>query len=155
MGNKKNTDALKETLEPNINRLGYELVEVELIKENGQWFLKIYIDNPDGISLNDCQKVSQELDWILDEKDPIPHSYFLEVSSPGAERPLKKEEDFIRFTGRKIKISTYKPIDNQRKFIGELLGMNEGKEIVIQAENIGEVSIPMDNIAKANLVMEI
>lgn len=154
MGGKKNTDQLVEVLEPNINRLGYELVDMELIKEGGQWFLRIYIDHQNGISLDDCQKVSQELDWVLDESDPIPHSYILEVSSPGAERPLKKEKDFVRFTGRKIKVSTYKPIYNRRKFQGELLGLNESKDIVLRVEGEGEVSIPMDNIAKANLVLE-
>ncbi|UMZ73406.1 ribosome maturation factor RimP [Natranaerofaba carboxydovora] len=154
MGNKKNTDTILEMLEPHINNLGYELVEIDLIKESGQWYLRVYIDHQGGITLDDCQKVSQELDWILDEKDPIPHSYILEVSSPGAERPLKKEKDFVRFTGRKIQVSTYKPIDNQRRFKGELLGLNEAKEILLQTEDKGEISIPRENIAKANLVLE-
>jgi ribosome maturation factor RimP len=92
---------------PIVEELDYELVDLEYKKEGPHWCLKLYIDKPGGITLDDCQEVSQRVGDMLDIKDPIPHNYFLEVSSVGLDRPLKKEEDFVRFKGRKVDLKLY------------------------------------------------
>ena len=107
-------------LEPIITRLGFELVDVEYVKEGGQWYLRAYIDKPGGITVDDCEAVSREFSDILDEKDYIEDSYIMEISSPGLDRPLKKEKDFARSIGKLVEIRTYRPIEKQKEFCGEL-----------------------------------
>jgi len=100
---------------------GFELVDVEYVKESGEFYLRIYIDKPEGISLAEGETISRELSPILDEKDPIQENYFLEVSSPGLDRPLKKEKDFIRYKGREVELKLYKPLNGSKQFEGTLL----------------------------------
>ena len=99
---------------------GFELWDVEYVKEGSNWQLGAYIDKPGGIFVNDCEVVSRELSDILDEKDFISDAYILEVSSPGLGRPLKKEKDFMRSIGQEVEIRTYRMIDKQKEFIGIL-----------------------------------
>ena len=109
---KENIAAVVERLSaPVVEELGMELVDVEFVKEGGRWMLRVYIDKPGGIGLDDCERVSQSLDTMLDEKDPIPQTFYLEVSSPGIERPLKKLRDFQRFCGHRVNVSTYAPLE--------------------------------------------
>lgn len=105
---------------PIIEKHGFELWDVEYVKEGGTWYLRAYIDKPDGIHVDDCEVVSRELSDILDEKDFIDEAYILEVSSPGLGRPLKKEKDFQRSLGKEIEIRTYRMIDRQKEFRGIL-----------------------------------
>ena len=112
-------------LEPIITRLGFELVDVEYVKEGGQWYLRAYIDKPGGITVDDCEAVSREFSDILDEKDYIEDSYIFEVSSPGLGRPLKKEKDFKRSLGEEVEVRTYRAIDHQKEFIGILDGYDK------------------------------
>ena len=107
---KKVTEVVEELVIPILEELHLELVEVEYVKEGKSWFLRVYIDKETGVDIEDCGKVSEKLSEKLDEVDPIPQNYFLEVSSPGAERPLKKEKDFQKAIGKNVYIKTYEPI---------------------------------------------
>ncbi len=109
----------EEILLPVVEEYGFELVDVEYVKEGGTWYLRSYIDKPGGISIDDCEKVSRRLSDMLDEKDFIADSYIMEVSSPGLGRPLKKEKDFRRSLGREVEVRTYRMIDKSKEFIGE------------------------------------
>lgn len=131
---------------------GLELVDIEFVKEGGSHYLRIFIDKPGGITLEDCQMVNQELSEGLDREDPIMESYILEVSSPGLDRPLKKEIDYQKFTGREVKIKTFVPLEQQKVFKGVLMGLDQG--IVSVETEAGVKEIPLDKIAKANLVFE-
>ena len=125
-----------------------ELVDVEFVKEAGNWYLRYYIDKPGGVTLNDCEKISQDISRQLDIIDPIPYSYSLEVSSPGIERPLKNERDFLKALNKLVEIKTYEPIDGKKVFTGTLKGysgdiltINDGKEIKIPKQKIASVRL--------------
>ncbi|MEW6661209.1 MAG: ribosome maturation factor RimP [Bacillota bacterium] len=143
---------IQELVRPVVEEQGYELVDVEYAKEGKNWFLKLYIDQPDGIQLDDCEKVSKAVDLLLDEHDLIPHRYYLEVSSPGIERPLKTKKDFERFAGTKVKVNTYSPVEGKKNFSGLLLGLEDGA-VVIETED-SKISIPLDLISIAHLAAE-
>lgn len=107
-------------LEPIVTGFGFELVDVEYVKEAGTWYLRAYIDKPGGITVDDCEAVSRKFSDILDEKDYIEDTYIFEVSSPGLGRPLKKEKDFQRSLGEEVEIRTYRAIEKQKEFTGIL-----------------------------------
>jgi ribosome maturation factor RimP len=115
----------EEILVPIVQENGYELVDVEYVKEGGTWYLRAYIDKEGGIAINDCEIVSRALSEILDTLDFIDDAYILEVSSPGLGRPLKKEKDYERSMGKKIDIKTYQPIDKIKEFTGTLVAYDE------------------------------
>jgi len=133
-------------------RYGVELVDVEYRREGGRWYLRLFIDKPGGVGLDDCEAVSNAISPVLDEEDFIPQSYFLEVSSPGLERPLKKPSDFERFRGRKVKMTTYTPVNGRKKLTGVLTGHDE--EYVHLEVDGQPVSIPWNSIAGTRLVFE-
>ncbi|MFC8574552.1 ribosome maturation factor RimP, partial [Heyndrickxia sporothermodurans] len=103
----KVTDIVEELVTPIIQDMKLDLVDIEYVKEGKNWFLRVFIDKENGIDIEECGIVSERLGEKLDELDPIPNNYFLEVSSPGAERPLKKEKDFKQAVGKNVNISTY------------------------------------------------
>lgn len=115
----------EEILLPIIEEHGFELVDVEYVKEGSSWYLRAYIDKPGGITIDDCEAVSRKLSDQLDEKDYIEDAYILEVSSPGLGRPLKKEKDYKRSLGAEVEIRTYRMIEKQKEFIGILMGYDE------------------------------
>lgn len=115
----------EELLAPIVAAHGYEIVDVEFVKEGGNRFLRAFIDKPGGITVDDCETASRALSARLDEEDFIEESYVLEVSSPGLGRPLKKEKDFARNVGELIEIHTFKPIDRQKDFCGVLRAYDE------------------------------
>lgn len=115
----------EEILLPIIEEHGFELVDVEYVKEGRSWYLRAYIDKPGGITIDDCEAVSRKLSDQLDEKDYIEDAYILEVSSPGLGRPLKKEKDYKRSLGAEVEIRTYRMIEKQKEFIGILKGYDE------------------------------
>ncbi|GAB6117766.1 ribosome maturation factor RimP [Thermoanaerobacter brockii subsp. lactiethylicus] len=121
----------KDLVMPILEKNNFELVDVEYKKEGSHWYLRVYIDKEGGITLDDCQLVSEYLSDRLDEVDPIEHSYILEVSSPGLDRPLKKPRDFERNIGKEIEISLYSPIDKRKKFEGELIEFTGDKIIIL------------------------
>ena len=112
-------------LEPITERMGFELVDVEFVKEGADYYLRAYIDKEGGITINDCEAVSREMNEILDREDYISEAYVFEVSSPGLFRPLKKEKDYVRNRGKLVEIRTYKAIDQQKEFHGILTDYDE------------------------------
>ena len=121
-------------LMPIVEEHGFELVDVEYVKEGGTWYLRAYIDKPGGINVDDCEVVSRRLSDILDEKDYIEEAYILEVSSPGLGRPLKKEKDFKRIMGEEVDVSTYRIIEKQKEFTG-LLKDYDDATVTIEMED--------------------
>lgn len=119
-----------EISSPIASDLGLEIVDVEFVREHNEWYLRVYIDKEGGVTIDDCTSLSRVLSNKLDEIDPIDFSYYLEVSSPGIERPLKKDRDFERNVGKKIKIKLFEPIDGKKTIEGTLLGL-EDKSILI------------------------
>ncbi len=110
----------EKLVQPILDELGFELVDVEYVKEGGDFFLRIYVDKEGGITVNDCAEVSRLMDPVLDEEDFVDDSYIFEVSSPGLGRPLKKERDFARSVGQEVEIRTYRALDGQKDFSGYL-----------------------------------
>ncbi|MGB5440554.1 MAG: ribosome maturation factor RimP [Gammaproteobacteria bacterium] len=142
-----------ELLEPGIRSLGYELVGVEYKRGGpGGGLLRVYIDREEGISADDCQKVSYQVSGVLDVEDPIPGHYTLEISSPGLDRMLFRLEDFERFAGHEVKLRVIYPIEGRRKFKGRLLGLRD--ENVVIAQDDEEISLPFDQVEQARLVPE-
>ena len=140
-------------LMPIVTGFGFELVDVEYVKEAGTWYLRAYIDKPGGIMVDDCEVVSRELSDILDEQDFIDEAYILEVSSPGLGRPLKKEKDFARSIGEEIEIRTYRAIDRQKEFIGILKEFDKDT-ITIEYEDGETKSFERNNIALVRLAFD-
>ena len=124
---------------PILDRMNFELVDVEYVKEGGTWYLRAYIDKEGGITVNDCEDVAREMNVLLDEEDFIPDAYVFEVSSPGLGRPLKKEKDYIRNMGKEIEIRTYKAINRCKEFYG-LLKAYDKDTVTIEIED-GETII--------------
>ncbi len=110
----------EELLLPIVEEHGFDLVDVEYIKEGGTWYLRAYIDKPGGIAVDDCEVVSRAFSMLLDEEDYIEDAYIFEVSSPGLGRPIKKEKDFIRNLEKQVEVRTYRAIDKQKEFVGTL-----------------------------------
>ena len=119
---------IEEIVQPIVDAKNFEIVDIEYVKEAGEYYLRVYLDKEGGISLSDCEVVSRELSEILDKKDPIKDNYFLEVSSPGLDRPLKKEKDFIRYAGYDVEIKLYKPLNGTKQLEGGLIGLTEDKK---------------------------
>ena len=122
----KITDTVWQLAEPIAERAGCSIWDVEYVKEAGDWFLRVYIDKEGGVSIDDCEAVSKELDPILDQVDPIPDSYTFEVSSAGSERALKRPEDFQQFMGSYCAVKLYAPVDGSREHLGYLRGYQDG-----------------------------
>lgn len=153
----KITEEVEKLVSPIVNDLKLELVDVEFVKEGRDWFLRVYIDMPEGnIDIEQCALVSERLSEELDRTDPIPQNYFLEVSSPGAERPLKKEEDFVKAVGQYVFIKTYEPINGMKEFEGYLLSYGPDAaevEIRIKTRKL-QVVIDKEKIAFARLAID-
>mgnify|MGYP000106123589 CR=1 FL=1 len=133
---------------------GLELVAVEYRKEQGRWILRVFLDKEGGVSVDDCAEASAWLSRRLDEEDPIPGRYYLEVSSAGIDRPLKKPADYERFAGRTIELRTYAPINGTKNFVGTLVGLEAGA-VVLRDQNQQEHRIPLDMVARARLHVEL
>ena len=122
----KVTDAVAALALPVVEGAGCALWDVEYMKEAGTWFLRVYIDKEGGVSIDDCEAVSRPLSDLLDEADPIEGSYTFEVSSAGADRPLKKPEHFARFQGEEVEVKLYRPREGRKEFVGRLRGYEDG-----------------------------
>ena len=142
----------EKLIQPIISELGFELVDVEYVKEVGTWYLRAYIDKPGGITVDDCEAVSRKFSDILDEKDYIADAYIFEVSSPGLGRPLKKEKDFQRSLGAEVEIKTYRAIDKQKDFTG-ILKAYDDKTITIEYEDQTEQIFDKSEIAIVRLAL--
>lgn len=143
-------EELKQLLEPAVEGLGYELVDLDLKVGGRDGLVRLYIDGPDGIGLDDCETVSRQVSTVLDVEDPIPGQYTLEVSSPGLDRRLTKREHFERFTGEDVRIRLRVPIEGRRNFRGALRAVDEDS---VEVEVDGESHrLPIATIASARLV---
>lgn len=143
-------ERVKSIARPLLQEYGLDLVEVEFRREAGGWILRLYLDKHGGLTLGDCQRVSEELGDLLDIEDLIDHPYSLEVSSPGLNRPLCREADFLRFVGQRARVSTSQAIAGQRRFLGILKGY-EGGRVMLEREDGSVVLIPHSLISKAQL----
>ena len=139
-------------LTPIVESRGFELVDVEYVREAGCWYLRGYIDKPGGITVNDCEDVSRAFSDILDEKDFIEDSYIMEISSPGLDRPLKKEKDFKRSLGTLVEIRTYRPIEKQKEFCG-ILNAYDSNSVTIDEDGT-ERTFDKKDIALIRLAIE-
>ena len=142
----------EKLLIPIMEANGFELVDVEYVKEAGNWYLRAYIDKPGGITVNDCEDVSRAFSDILDEQDFIEDSYIMEISSPGLDRPLKKEKDFKRSLGKLVEIRTYRPIEKQKEFCG-ILNAYDSNSVTIDEDGT-ERTFDKKDIALIRLAIE-
>ncbi|ACM60149.1 ribosome maturation factor RimP [Caldicellulosiruptor bescii] len=147
----KITKKVEELVKPILERYGFDLVDIEFKKEGKSHFLRVYIDKPGGITIDDCQLVSEELSEKLDIVDPIPFSYYLEVSSPGVDRPLVTDRDFIRNKGKVVDVFLNQPFLNRTRITGELVEKNEKSLILIVDKE--KIVIPIENIKKVKLAI--
>ena len=143
----------EELLIPIVESHGFELVDVEYVKEGGTWYLRAYIDKPGGIAVDDCELVSRAFSDILDEKDYIEDSYIFEVSSPGLGRPLKKEKDFKRSLGEEVEIRTYRAVEKQKEFIGILTDYDKDT-VTIEMEDETKRTFERSEIALIRLAFD-
>ena len=163
MAKKKITEIVEEITADFLVQNGLELYNSEFVKEGKDWFLRVYIDKlpkegADGnveeyVSTDDCESVSRFLSAELDRLDPIEQNYYLEVSSPGLDRALLKEKDFIRFCGHMVDISLYKAVDGKKAYQGTLKGLTDDNKIVITDEKGEEIEFPREQVAKTRLAV--
>ncbi len=153
----KVTEKIEAYVLPIVEPLQLELVDIEFVKEGQDWFLRVYIDGKnDRVTLDECAIVTEQLSDVLDEQDPITQNYFLEVSSPGAERPLKKEEDFEKAMGQFVNIKTYAPVHGAKEFEGYLIENTNEKvvlDIQVKTRKV-KIEIEKEKIAKARLAID-
>ncbi|MCC8168681.1 MAG: ribosome maturation factor RimP [Clostridiales bacterium] len=136
----------EELVLPVLERMHFELVDVEYVKEGSSWYLRIYIDKEGGITIDDCEAVSREMNDILDREDFIPDAYTFEVSSPGLGRAIKKERDFVRNMGKDIEIRTYRAIGGCKEFEG-VLKSYDADSVAIAADDGSEITFRRSDIA--------
>ncbi len=143
-----------------IPRAGYELVDVECRRESDGWKVRLFIDKPGGVSLDDCQRMSREFGTLLEVEDPIPYRYTLEVSSPGLNRPLKRASDFVRAVGQRVRLVTREPLEGQRNYAGRLISatpaQNVEGELLLTVRDDAEVQhvLPAGLILRARVEYE-
>lgn len=145
-------DRLYDLIEPSTRVLGYELVGVEYIRAGERSVMRVFIDRPEGITIEDCERVSRQVSTLLDVEDPVRGQYSLEVSSPGLDRPLFRPEQFAKFTGHQIKVRTEVPLDGRRTFSGALIEYRDGHLVLDDGSH--ELHIPWESVGRANLVPE-
>lgn len=143
----------EELIAPIIERMNFELVDVEYVKEGGTWYLRAYIDKEGGITVNDCEAVAREMNEILDREDFVEESYVFEVSSPGLGRPLKKEKDYVRSMGKEVEIRTYRAINREKEFYG-ILDAYDAATVTIEQENGEKLTFEKSDIALIRLAFD-
>ena len=148
----KAPERVTNLLEPVVEGLGYELVGVEYQSGRQQGLLRLYIDRPEGVEVDDCARVSHQVSGVLDVEDPIAGEYILEVSSPGTDRPVFKTTDYDRFVGEQVRLRLHGRLEGRRKFRGRLLGLR-GDNVVIEEQG-EEVAVPITEIDRAHVELE-
>lgn len=147
----KVTEVVSTLAAPIAEGCGCSLWDVEYVREAGQWFLRVYIDKEGGVSINDCEAVSRPLSDALDEADPIEGSYVLEVSSAGADRPLKKPEHFAQFLGTEVEVRLYRALEGRKEYVGTLSGYENG-DVTIETP-AGPRTFPKKDVAQVRLTV--
>ena len=146
---------VSEALTPVIDGLGYEVWDIEYVKEGAEYFLRFTIDSPDGITIDDCEKVHRTIDPLLDELDPIEGTYNLQVSSPGLERDVKYDRHYVALIGEKLEVRLFAPLEaypGRKAFTGTLESFADGVITLRDGENV--YSIPRDAVSKAKTVFD-
>ena len=143
----------EELITPILDRMNFELVDVEYVKEGGTWYLRAYIDKEGGITVNDCEAVAREMNEILDKEDFVEDSYVFEVSSPGLGRPLKKDKDYVRSMGKEVEIRTYRAINREKEFYGILSAYDENT-VTIKTEDETKMTFEKSDIALIRLAFD-
>ncbi len=151
MAGKQIEDLIEREVAQIIQQTPLELVDVEYTKER-DWYLRVFLDKPGGLEVEDCQWVSDQLGKRLDELDPIKESYIMEVSSPGLDRPLKKDRDFVRHIGDKVEIHTFAPVNGQKTIVGKLLGL-ENNAIQVDIDGAA-LTVPRDQTSQVRLYID-
>jgi len=143
---------IESLIGPAVNGLGFELYDLVFAKEGANWYLRVFIDKPGGVTIDDCEAASRAIEKVLDEKDPIEQSYILEVSSPGLDRPLKKDADYDRFLDRVVDVKLYKPLNRRKEYTGKLAGLQDGHIVII--DNSGNtLRFPKSDVALCRLAV--
>ncbi len=150
----KLAERVTEIIEPVVATLGFELVHVEIAGGRRGMIVRVLIDKPGGVTVEDCARASERIGGILDVEDPIPHRYVLEVCSPGIERGLYRRSDYERFAGQIVKIETWEQIEGRRHFTGELVGIAGDQVTLRERELKRDVLIPYAKIRKAHLMFD-
>ena len=146
---------IEELLVPFLEGERMELVDVQIAVESGKKLVRVFLDKEGGVTLDDCAAMSDKLGTLIDESGILPDAYVLEVSSPGIDRVLKNEKDFLRFKGRKARISVFEPVDGQRNFVGKILSFEAGSVTIEDATAGKAVTIALNKIARARLEPEL
>ncbi|MEC0173305.1 ribosome maturation factor RimP [Paenibacillus favisporus] len=142
---------VEQMVQPYLDEHNFELVDIDYVKEGSNYFLRVFVDKEGGIDIDDCGMISEYLSGKLDENDPIPEAYFLEVSSPGAERPLKKKEDVAKAVGKDVFVTVYEQVEGQKEFEGRLLSFED--DVLVISAGKKEYSIPYAKVASARLAI--
>ncbi len=153
MGTDRVIRVVEEFALPLIDEMGLELVEIQFRQESG-WVLRIFVDGKEGVSVGNCASISRQVGTYLEVEDIIRHAYTLEVSSPGAERPLKRLEDFVRFSGKKVRVKLSEPVDDRRVFCGILTGVDEKNNkitLAVDDSDAKQMDFDLQAIARARL----
>lgn len=153
-GAKNTAETVRELLEPQVNGLGYQIWDVEYVKEGAEYHLRVTIDSPEGINIDDCEKVHRFIDPILDEADPIEASYILEVSSPGIERELRLPRHFEACIGETVTLKLFAPVDGQKKLVGKLLAYDPDNGSITVECGEKTIALPRASVSKANIYYE-
>ena len=146
-------ESVEALAQPLAEEMGYEYIDTEYAKEGREWMLTIYIDKPDGVQFEDCEAFSRALEPILDEKDPVPDTYTLVVSSPGLDRPLRNRRDFERSRGRQIDVRLYKPFLDRKEFTGPLVDFTDDSVTIESGDQ--EITFRLDEAAKISLHVDL
>lgn len=150
MSRKSIEESVEKLLALVLEKDGLEIAGVEYVRER-DWILRVFIDKEGGVDLSDCQKASEEAGAVLDEADPIPGNYMLEVSSPGLDRPLRKDRDYVRYAGSDVDVKLFAPLDGKKAFTARLEGLTDDGKIRLTKEDGGELILDKDKISQMRL----
>ena len=145
--------AVRAAIAPVVESLGYSIWDLEYVKEGADYFLRVTIDSPNGITIDDCETVHRAIDPVLDEADPIEGAYHLEVSSPGIERDLRTDEHFQACAGERVEVRLFAPLDGAKVYAGRLIGLDEEKNVLLETAT-GEKTLPREKIAAARTLFD-
>ncbi len=148
----KTTDRIEQAILPTVEGMGYRIVDVEIAREHGNLVLTVYINCEGGVSLDDCEAVSRAIDPILDELDPIADPYYLSVSSPGIDRPLKRPADFLEAIGKEVEVGLYRAAYGKKKHTGELISYDPQAGIVIRTD-AGDLAFALADVSRVRPVV--
>jgi len=152
MTGKSVVSTIESLIRPAVTGLGFELYDLVFVKEGSNWYLRVFIDKPGGVTIDDCEAASRAVENELDKKDPIEQSYILEVSSPGIDRPLKKDADYERYKDSVVDVKLYKPLGRRKEYTGRLEGLQDGS-IVITDSSGNILRFPKSDVALCRLAV--